>query len=197
MDSRLGPRLPRSEFRRFVELNTALDHACPDERRRAAARAILAATDEALAGPSSLSARLPGIIGRAMQPFGWLWNGIYRLREDGKLHLGPAHGPPVCSELERSGGPLSSGMCFDALLMNQTLAAYDAKAWPGYLSCDAESGLQTVSGIVCPIRDTEGRAVGVWDLDATERVEPIDVRFMDVLFATLARCEGAELALGP
>ena len=79
-------------------------------------------------------------------------------------------------------------MCFDGLDLNQTLAAYDVKAWPGYVSCDSSSGLSTVSGIVAPVRDPGGRPIAVWDLDANQRIEPGDVRFADVLFGTLARC---------
>ena len=114
-------------------------------------------------------------------------SGFYILHDDGKLHVGPAFGPPVCSELERSGGPLSSGMCFDAMFLNQTLSTSDVKRWPGYVSCDSTSGLSTVSGLVVPVRDPAGRPIAVWDMDSTTPVELVDVRYLDVLFATLAR----------
>lgn len=181
------PRLAPSDFARFVALNAGLDEAAGP--RADALRAVLARVDERVraGSPEPPHAALPALLGAAMKPFGWLWNGYYVLRDDGKLHLGPAWGPPVCAELERSGGPLSSGMCFDALMLNQTVAAYDAKTWPGYVSCDAQSGLATASGIVSPIRNEGGRPFAVWDLDAIETIEPIDVRFVDVLFATLAR----------
>ena len=182
VDARLDP----GRFVAFVELNVALDEVEPDGGRRAALRRVLASVEERLDDAAELLKALPGRIGEAMEPFGWLWNGFYVAR-DGALHLGFAHGPPVCTPLERSGGPLSSGMCFDALALNQTLAAFDTKRWPGYVSCDVASGLQTVSGIVCPVRDPAGRPIAVWDLDATRRITPGDVRFFDVLFATLAR----------
>lgn len=181
-------KLPPHDLRRFVELNVALDSAVPDTERRAALRSILSAACDLLPhGAAKLAQGLPPAIGAAMAPYDWLWNGFY-VPEGDELQVGHAFGPPVCATLERSGGPLSSGMCFDGLHLNQTLAAYDTKSWPGYVSCDATSGLATVSGIVCPIRDPAGKPVGVWDLDATMRVEPGDVRFVDVLFATLARC---------
>ena len=103
---------------------------------------------------------------------------------EGALELGQ-----VCASLERSGGALSSGMCFDAIDLNQTMAAYQTKEWPGYVSCDAASGLSTVSGIVCPIRGGAQRVIAVWDLDATQVIDPADVRTMDVLFSTLSRCK--------
>jgi len=181
-----GDRLDPARFGEFVELNVSLDHVEPDGRRREALRRVLAFVEERLSQGPELARDLPRAIGEAMAPHGWLWNGYYVARGD-ELHLGSAHGPPVCTPLERSGGPLSSGMCFDALALNQTLAAFETKRWPGYVSCDAASGLQTVSGLVCPVRDPAGRPIAVWDLDATQPITPGDVRFFDVLFATLAR----------
>ncbi|MAB78454.1 MAG: hypothetical protein CMJ89_03780 [Planctomycetes bacterium] len=193
MDSRTTPtdRLDPTDFRRFVELNVALDRTVDDGRRRGALQTIIEGTGALLVRPArDLLENLPHVIGEAMQPFGWLWNGFYHCRNGNRdeIHASYAFGPPVCSALERSGGPLSSGMCFDSLCLNQTLAAYEIKNWPGYRSCDATSGLATVSSIVCPLRNPEGKAIGVWDLDATETIHPGDVRAMDVLFGTLARC---------
>ena len=188
-------RLAPADFRPFVELNAGLERTVPDVERRAALASIVEAAGALVGGePQVLFADLPRTIAQTMGPFGWLWNGFYVVRRDerDKLHLGPACGPPVCTPIERHGGPLTSGMCFDALHLNQTMAAYETKRWPGYVSCDAESGLSTVSGIVCPIRNPDGIPIAVWDLDATETIEPGDVRTMDVLFATLARCVAIE-----
>ena len=189
------PPVPRSAFRRVVELNAALDVVVADASRRAALAGVLADVDADLpAGIGTALGRLPGHVGAHMGRFGWVWNGIYVLQEDGTLRLGPACGPPVCETLEVAGepagggaAPLSSGMCFDALALNQTLSGYDAQAWPGYVSCDATSGLSTRAGIVAPLRGPDARPVAVWDLDSTEPIEPGDVRFFDVLTATLAR----------
>lgn len=185
--------LPAADFARFVELNAGLDAVVADPARRRALRAVLRGAGELLRlGPRGALEALPRRIGEHMGAHGWAWNGFYApLPGDGdvrELHLSWAWGPPVCSPLVRSGGPLSSGMCFDGWAMNQTLAAYDAKAWPGYVSCDAASGLGTVAGIVAPVRGPDGSPVAVWDLDAVRPIEPGDVRAMDVLFATLARC---------
>lgn len=176
-----------SELLRVVELNAGLA-ASSHSPREAALRRIAAGVAADLGAPVAQQlARLPGRIAAEMERFGWLWNGFYVLGADGALHVGPAHGPPVCATLERSGGLFSSGMCFDALHLNQTLAAPAVAAWPGYVSCDRTSGLATVSGLVCPVRDPEGRPFAVWDLDAAQPVEPLDVRFCDVLFSSLAR----------
>ena len=129
--------------------------------------------------------RLPRAIQSVFERRGWDWNGIYALDGD-KLKLFAAAGPPVCAELDRSGGVGESGMCFDALGMNQTLVTDDPKKWPGYVSCDGESGLQTAAGIVSPIRDDDHRPVAVWDLDAVAPLSDSDPIFMDHYFATLS-----------
>jgi len=183
-----------SALLRVIELNAGLAGAGLEPARRAALERIAAGVAERLAEPAATQlAALPRLVGGEMKPFGWFWNGFYVLRPDGKLHLGPACGPPVCSELEAGGALFTSGMCFDALHLNQTLSASDVGAWPGYVSCDKTSGLATVSGIVTPLRGPEGLPFAVWDLDAARPVLAADVRFVDVLFATLARF----VALGP
>ena len=181
------PRDPTSLLR-VLELSGGLDAPGVAPERAAALRRVARGVADGLgAPPAEQLALLPRRFGEAMGPHGWLWNGFYVLGADGALHLGPAHGPPVCALLEPSGGLFRSGMCFDALLLNQTLAARDVGAWPGYVSCDHASGLATVSGIVAPLRDPAGRPFAVWDLDAAQPVTPADVRFCDALFATLAR----------
>lgn len=177
----------------MTRLNGALEANVGSSRRRSALEAVFIETAAHLDSDNrKVLACLPAKIAEAMGAFGWAWNGFYAPRGSvgsaDELHLSFAHGPPVCSPLVRSGGPLTSGMCFDALHLNQTLAAFDAKSWPGYVSCDAASGLGTVAGIVVPVRDPIGRPIAVWDLDATQPIEPGDVRVVDVLFATLARC---------
>ena len=187
----VGPqhRIAPDQFVRTVNLVAGLEDFEPDPNRRAALAAVLAGTQERLVGGADAGqvlAAIPALFSQAMEPFGWMWNGIYYLGADGRLHLGPAQGPPVCSELERRGGILTSGMCFDCLALNQLLLVADVSRWPGYVSCDAESGLRTKGGISCPLRDPSGRALGVWDLDATETVTAGDGRFVGALFSTLA-----------
>jgi putative methionine-R-sulfoxide reductase with GAF domain len=111
------------------------------------------------------------------------------VRRGDELHLANgAAGPPVCSplKLEKDGRAGSSGSCWDALLMNQTMAVDDVAQWPGYVSCDGASGLNTVSSIVSPIRDSRGRPIAVWDLDSEQKVAPEDAFFMGSYFDTLS-----------
>jgi putative methionine-R-sulfoxide reductase with GAF domain len=158
--------------------------------RRREQDALLDAIGPGIDTGPALWGELPAMIHGVFGSRGWAWNGIYAKTTPDQLHLIAACGPPVCATLERSGGPGSSGMCWDGILLNQTLAAQDVHGWPGYVSCDPESGLSTAAGMVCPIRDRLGAPVAVWDLDSLLPLEPEDPPFFDRLFATLS-------ALGP
>lgn len=197
------PALSPDQWALFVRRNAARELAGEDART-AARRDVLQALEQELArGPAAVAAAFPRVVGRAMAAFGWSWNGFYVARRGPsgapELALGHAYGPPVCSPLEAHGGVLTSGMCFDGWWMNQTLVAYDVHDWPGYVSCDAASGLATASGMVVPLRDTGGAPIAVWDLDAQQPLEPGDVRFFDVLLASLCRAvalSARDLGLG-
>jgi len=72
-------------------------------------------------------------------------------------------------------------MCFDAVDQGSLLVARDVKSWPGYVSCDGESGLQTISGMARPLLDAQGNVVAVWDVDIVEKLHPCDGLFIDAL----------------
>ena len=157
---------------------------CPVELRERY-RMLITRTGELLSAGLPLWPQLTGVIRELFQERGWEWNGIYVLDGDSSLRLAYAAGPPACAQIERKGGVGTSGMCFDAVSMNQTLVAADVARWPGYVSCDGDSGIATCSGMVCPIRDATGAPVAVWDVDATRPLAVADAVFFDRYFATL------------
>lgn len=138
---------------------------------------------------------LPACLAKRFADRGWEWNGFYYLRADADgntdasehLDLGFAHGPPVCTPLERRGDRFTSGMCWDAMLSNFALLATDVAQWPGYVSCDGSSGIRTQSSIVVPLRGPNGAPLGVWDVDARETLELADVRAMDAIMTVVTR----------
>jgi putative methionine-R-sulfoxide reductase with GAF domain len=159
----------------------------PDERETEYVR-VIRSTADLLRPGNSFWKRLPALLHDVFGNRGWKWNGVY-VRCGDQLQLAEgAAGPPVCSPLilDASGSVGSSGACWDAVLMNQTIALENVSQWPGYVSCDGTSSLKTVSGIVCPIRDGKGRPIAVWDLDSEERLAPTDPIFMGHLFDTLS-----------
>ncbi len=153
-----------------------------EENRLQAYRRLIKSCGEVVDRPDSWSL-LPGVIQKEMDCFGWAWNGIYHLhgnQPNRRLNLGPAAGPPVCATLEEIPGQ-RSGMCFDAVRHGRILVAKDVKNWPGYVSCDGESGLATVASIVRPLLNAEGEVVAVWDLDSVDPIHPCDALLMDAL----------------
>ncbi len=187
-----------SDFRSFIARTLAVLPGGLSSERAAEYAEVTDRIAARLEGPRPWSG-IPGAVRRVFSPRGFLWNGFYVLCED-RLVLGAAAGPPVCAELPRRGGVHTSGLCWDGILMNQTIAVARVADWPGYVSCDGESGLRTRSGLVVPIRDASGRPVAVWDLDCTAELAPEDPFFFDRVFATLSALLGpdpADLAAVP
>ena len=158
--------------------------------RAEAFESLLLWVTSALLTEEDLWSALPGAIRERYEPFGWEWNGFYRssgISPNRRLTLAAAAGPPVCATIEEQPGGLGhSGMCFDALFAGHPIAARSVKSWPGYVSCDGESGLKTEGGLVIPISDGRHRAHVVWDLDATAPLDPSDLPLFSALFTRLA-----------
>ncbi|MDP6447189.1 MAG: hypothetical protein QGG36_17065 [Pirellulaceae bacterium] len=158
------------------------------DSRRAEYSSLIECVECLLAGGDNVWLQLPRCISEVFADRGWAWNGFY-VRHGDQLDLAPgAAGPPVCATLllDGDGAVGRSGSCWDAMLMNQCIALQDVKKWPGYVSCDGESSLQTVSGIICPVRDATQRPIAVWDLDAEQRISADDPVLMSRLLETLS-----------
>ncbi|MCA8971153.1 MAG: hypothetical protein KDC95_15280 [Planctomycetes bacterium] len=185
----LPDTIPSTDFLTFLSL--AAGTASPEFEHASTYRGLFEEIAELTTSDQPVRhalSTLPRTIGRRFEACGWAWNGYYVLREDASaLDLGHAFGPPVCTPLDRHGGVLASGMCWDAILANQALLAEDVGKWPGYVSCDNKSGLTTAAGLVCPIRDATGLPIAVWDLDAHSALSANDLRAMGALFSTLSR----------
>ena len=87
---------------------------------------------------------------------GFFWVGFYLLH-DGHLVVGPYQGPLACLELERD-----KGVCWAGINRNESIVVPDVHAFPGHIACDSRSK----SEIVIPLRDPEGRILGVLDIDS-------------------------------
>lgn len=130
----------------YATLNAQLEALLEDEPNRIANLANAAAL---------LKAELPELN----------WAGFYFVgpsRTSGveELVLGPFQGLPACIRL-----PFHKGVCGTAWAQNQTLVVEDVHAFPGHIACDSASE----SEIVVPLRDGEGRVIGVLDLDSPRK----------------------------
>jgi L-methionine (R)-S-oxide reductase len=88
----------------------------------------------------------------------FFWTGFYLLKDD-RLVVGPYQGPLACAVL-----PGPEGVCWAGCRKGETVIVPDVHAFAGHVACDARSR----SEIVVPVRDAEGRVVGVLDVDSAE-----------------------------
>jgi L-methionine (R)-S-oxide reductase len=83
------------------------------------------------------------------------WAGFYRLLGN-ELVLGPFSGKPACIRI-----PLGQGVCGTAAAARTSQRVADVHAFPGHITCDAESR----SELVVPVL-RGGEVVAVIDLDS-------------------------------
>jgi GAF domain-containing protein len=104
------------------------------------------------------------------------WAGFY-LMNKGSLLLGPFQGKTACIRI-----PLGKGVCGTAAEKDETLVVKDVHEFPGHIACDSASN----SEIVVPIH-SEGRVVGVLDLDSTkfDRFSDADKQGLEAFVKTL------------
>jgi GAF domain-containing protein len=84
------------------------------------------------------------------------WTGFYLLK-NGELIVDAYQGPVACIRLERH-----TGVCWAAVDREETVVVDDVETFPGHIPCDERSR----SEIVVPVIGTEGRPIGVLDVDS-------------------------------
>lgn len=119
-------------------------------------RALLHDENDALASASNFVA----LLYNALDEVNWL--GIYVLRDDDELVLGPFQGKPACVHLK-----VGAGVCGTAAATMQTQRVADVHKFEGHIACDPDSR----SEIVIPLI-SNGNLIGVLDIDS-----PIPDRF--------------------
>lgn len=87
------------------------------------------------------------------------WAGFYLMQDEGRLVLGPFQGKTACIHI-----PVGKGVCGTAVQENQSILVKNVHEFPGHIACDSAS----LSEIVVPIRDNEGKVLGVLDIDSPE-----------------------------
>ena len=106
--------------------------------------------------PLSRMATIVAVLSHKMDDF--FWTGFYLLVED-ELFAGPYQGPLACQHLEKG-----KGVCWAAVLRNQTVIVPDVDQFPGHIACDSRSR----SEIVVPLRNDGGKVIGVLDIDSID-----------------------------
>jgi GAF domain-containing protein len=85
------------------------------------------------------------------------WTGFYRVTAPEMLKIGPYQGGHGCLVI-----PFSRGVCGAAARTGQIQLVPDVDAFPGHIACASS----TRSEIVLPVRNGQGRLLGVLDLDS-------------------------------
>ena len=95
-----------------------------------------------------------------------------------RLILGPFQGKVACQTIA-----WGRGVCGTAAAEGKAVLVEDVEKWPGHIACDAESR----SEVVVPIRDGNGRVVGVVDVDCgvVGGFDEVDVRWLEELVRVL------------
>lgn len=86
------------------------------------------------------------------------WAGFY-LYDGDKLVLGPFIGKPACTQIA-----MGKGVCGTAAERRTTTVVPDVDAFPGHIACDGASR----SEIVLPVISSDGKLIGVLDIDSPE-----------------------------
>ena len=111
---------------------------------------LIAKTDDPVAHRATVVAllhhKVPGVS----------WTGFYFLRGE-DLVVEAYQGPVACLVLERH-----MGVCWAGVDRNETLLVDDVEEFPEHIACDT----RTRSEVVVPIRDINGRVIGVLDVDS-------------------------------
>lgn len=85
------------------------------------------------------------------------WTGFYRVVGPELLKIGPYQGGHGCLVI-----PFSRGVCGAAARTGQIQNVPDVEAFPGHIACSSS----TRSELVLPVRNGQGRLLGVLDLDS-------------------------------
>ena len=85
------------------------------------------------------------------------WTGFYRVTAPELLKIGPYQGGHGCLVI-----PFSRGVCGAAARTGQVQNVPDVEAFPGHIACSSS----TESELVLPVRNGQGKLLGVLDLDS-------------------------------
>ncbi len=89
----------------------------------------------------------------------FFWTGYY-LIVDGEMVVNSYQGPVACQILKKG-----KGVCWNAFNNGKTVVVEDVNTFPNHIACDSRSN----SEIVVPLKNREGKIIGVLDVDSSQR----------------------------
>ena len=115
----------------------------------------VAALAEGETDPIALMATLACELHHADDRFDW--TGFYRVTGPDLLKIGPYQGGHGCLVI-----PFSRGVCGAAARTGRAQIVDDVEEFPGHIACSSS----TRSELVLPVRNGDGRLLGVLDIDS-------------------------------
>ena len=133
---------------------------------------IITQLHDLLKKPGDTDARLAtiaAVLHHKMEYF--FWTGFYFLKE-GELIVKSYQGPVACQALEKN-----TGVCWAGINRGETIIVPDVHLFPGHIACDSRSR----SEIVVPVRDPEGKIIGVLDVDSKDYAsfDTVDAEYLE------------------
>ncbi|MDG1476260.1 MAG: GAF domain-containing protein [Vicingaceae bacterium] len=107
-------------------------------------------------GEDDLIASLANIMAALKYGFGWLWVGVYFVKEK-ELILGPFQGPIACTRIQ-----LGRGVSGTSWHKKETIIVPNVDEFPDHIICNAASK----SEIVIPVFNTQGEVAMILDVDS-------------------------------
>lgn len=146
--------------------------------KREAYRAAALEIASLVEGEPDLVANLGNAVAVLRDRLGFFWVGAYRL-VGAELVLGPFQGTPACTRIA-----IGRGVCGAAIERDASIVVPDVEAFPGHIACDSRSR----SEVVVVLRDREGRARGVLDVDSDlpSTFDEIDREGLEAVAAALS-----------
>ena len=131
-----------------------------------------------IAHETNLIANLANVSAALHEVFGWWWVGFYIVESD-ELVLGPFQGPIACTRIR-----FGRGVCGTAWKEAKSLLVPDVEKFPGHIACSNAS----VSEIVVPIIDKNGKVLAVLDVDSErfDILDETDIHYLEKLAAMVA-----------
>jgi len=101
----------------------------------------------------------------------FFWTGFYLL-DEGELIVGPYQGSLACIKLKKD-----TGVCWAGINRGETVVVPDVHRFPGHIACDSRSN----SEIVVPLKDKDGKIIGVLDVDSKElgSFDEVDAKWLE------------------
>jgi L-methionine (R)-S-oxide reductase len=154
--------------------------------RRARYEAILPQWQALIADEADLIANLANTAAVLREAFGFFWVGFYLVKET-ELVLGPFQGPIACTRIA-----FHRGVCGAAYTKGETLVVPNVDEFPGHIACSSAAR----SEIVVPVRNAEGKIMGVLDVDSDQPNDfsGVDAHYLEKMMNHLAERKLFKLA---